>query len=268
MKLTPYIVILEEKKDANRIYSEYDGKEFEVGDFELDVLKKLIRENQIKDIDSILDEDTSSLIHVYDKKGFFNKKKKIIQSDGINTYCRLFTKRDLDKIFKEKKGYFIYSKYINIISILLGIICITINIEDIIYFLKTNNIPILLFCAFVLNIFFGLLHEIGHIMVSYELDINFLEFGIKFYLFIPSLYTKVDKKSREDRKLLMSFYSGGIYLDILMFGIFSVIYFLFENKISMFFLLLTLLRLFVNVLPIKSSDGYYLFKALLGKKVL
>lgn len=159
----------------------------------------------------------------------------------------------------------LYLKNIFILQLVLFVglqvaLCLSSKYVELLDSVWNNNTFIVLIIVFVSSIF----HELGHAVAANFYKCKVGNIGVGLYLFKPVLYTDLSSTWRLDRKKRVSVDFGGIYFQIVMINVLSIICFFFdvdELKVSAISIIILAI---LNLNPFLRLDGYWILTDWIG----
>lgn len=130
-------------------------------------------------------------------------------------------------------------------------------------YLKANGYSISFFKIMFAAIIGSIFHEIGHIVMGKNNNINPKSIGISLYLdFIPQIYVKSSKIYLANRKERFLYHIGGPSVDFIFFSYFSFAGLSLKSSTCILLSLAALQSLIFNLMPFGLSDGYFIMSVI------
>lgn len=167
----------------------------------------------------------------------------------------------------------IYNKYVRFLFTRLGLILLAIlaisgfvsfitNTEDVLLFFKFKHVSLLLLLTLIpFSLGEALLHELGHAFAvkAFGREVHYI--GVGWYWFSPIAFTDTSDMWLSARKPRMLVNLAGIYVDILIAGLSSLLIVVTPNAyiqaMLWSFALYTYIGAFRMLSPLQEMDGYY-----------
>ncbi len=187
-------------------------------------------------------------------------KKQILESKAVEAIAKPFS--------------FLYGKMFYLtLSILLGInlflIFSSVNEYSSIEATTTIGFTILKWSISYLSLFLIIfLHEIGHAAAAIKSGIKPRSIGLGFYTLLPVMYTDLTEAWKLTKKDKIKVNLGGIYIQLIIGIIFSIILFLtnsiYTKEIITYLIGINTTIMLINLFPLLKFDGYWILSDLIG----
>lgn len=208
-----------------------------------------------------LDETDKQIFNLLKEVGYFSDDDKNIKKKN-NDYARLIFKK---RLFSQKSLRHLWPFKI-IFSKPAVMLIIPLIIANIIYscmnkgITNTSNVFIILILLIIAAVF----HEIGHISASIKFGIVPRWAGVGIYFVSPVTFVDVDNtwKLKQRERLIVDI--GGIYFQLIIALIYSVIYLIFNKIVFLQVSSLLIISALFNLNPFLKYDGYWILSDILG----
>lgn len=146
--------------------------------------------------------------------------------------------------------------------ILLGLVAFAVNTPNVLLFFSFKHTSLFLLLALIpLSMLGAFLHEMGHAFTvkAFGREVHYI--GVGWYWIMPIAFTDTSDMWLATRKSRMLVNLAGVYMDVLVAGIYASLSFVIENPYiqAMFWLfaLYTYIGAFRMLSPLQEMDGYY-----------
>ncbi len=258
------ITVIKQDEEVIVVYNRNNRNTYKIGHKEFEILNLLNEANTIDDIyDSNFSKDyIIHLINTFSEVGLINEK-------SIKKRFRHWKLIDGIELFKSKKLFIKMLYYIILFLpiplLVVGISLVKLNFNSLVFSFNFINI----ICALIFALISTLLHEISHGIVAVINNVYVIEIGLKFNHFIPTMYTSLYGMEYINNKRKILVYLAGVLLDIGLIGISLILYnaFPFLDNILFLYIFIEILSVLANLSIFMQTDGYKIFKILLGKDI-
>ncbi|EGN58260.1 hypothetical protein PRBRB14_27210 [Hallella multisaccharivorax DSM 17128] len=253
----------------------YNNNCYHIGDMLFDCLVQLKNGNSFKDIalackkkygyksDDILENVSQAVDAIANS----SVKNQVSFVDSIYLKIRLFKESFIAEVAERIK--FLFNKRIMagvIIAFILSSVLVCSRYMS--YLDQTPHFGVakwanLIATNYLSLLFIAFFHEFGHATASYRCGIRPKEIGFGIYMVFPVFYTDVSKiwNISKNKRLLVNV--GGIYFQMVLALLLTVMLFLFEKPEYRFMLMsVIVMNLFVltySLFPFFRNDGYWVY---------
>lgn len=227
-----------------------------------EIKDKLMKEN--------IEIDVLAIVNQLKIKGILEDSKEDIETfNEVEKFSLGISKINLNKLnsFLDKKGNVI------LVSYKIGFVLATLILSIL---LLNNNIDGLQLLSYKNSVFLGylylnlsmivifLFHEIAHCIVAVKegLRPKFMSIVLYFYM-IPIFYIKIPNLYSLKRKSMIKVLAAGILTNLLLAFVFFDIYLVNRIEIFRIIAFANLKMVYVNLLPLSLTDGYFIMSVLL-----
>lgn len=202
------------------------------------------------EINAVLQKNIYPIFEAKDKNSFLFKK------DILNTHKLSFFSDYLKFLFRKPIFYTLFG-----ISILLNVVFYYF------YFSKVTAGAFDIYTLLLLLVFFvfsSFFHELGHASATKYYHIGHGSVGFALYWNIPVFYTDVSKIWELPIKKRCIVNLGGIYFQSILLIPILILFFITQNELLKYIVLLTNINTLITLNPFFKFDGYWLISDICG----
>lgn len=248
-----------------------NGSYYKIGKLEGSVLSKIKSGMDILDIaqdHNITTENIDQLLEQLEKCGVIGKGVK--EKNSILFYKIPIVSPDkfLEKVVKLIGKYKVFSRLVFTllnIAIILGMVLLFKDLKEI-FTIGVFNLHIsqyfMIYGLFFITI---LIHELSHGLACKYFNCKVGKMGFMLIFFAPAMYCDISgvrMLKNKKGQILSSF--AGIYTNIIVLSISSIIFALAPSRLTAAFIILNITTIITNIVPFIRLDGYWMLSFTLG----